>query len=93
MSIDVAPRWIFSATDRGLRSVHANLGHEVVPDLAFDRQRRFEVDVFAVRRKSASSSGVTSPLFACDSASAIQTARHSLRRSCSENSSRSSGRP
>jgi hypothetical protein len=30
---------------------------------------------------------------ACDSASAIQTARQSLRRSCSENSARSSGRP
>ncbi len=38
-----------AAADRRLRRVDANLGHEVVADLALDRQRRFEIDVLAVR--------------------------------------------
>ena len=43
-------------------------------------------------RRSASSASVTSPLRICDSASAIHTARQSLRRSRSEKSSRNAGR-
>ena len=38
-----------AAADRRLRGIDANLRHEIVPDLALDRQRRVEIDVFAVR--------------------------------------------
>ena len=38
-----------AAADFCLRCIDANLGHEIVPDLAFDRESRIEIDVFAVR--------------------------------------------
>ncbi len=38
-----------AAAERRLRGEDADLGHQIVPDLALDRQRRFDIDVVDVR--------------------------------------------
>ncbi len=83
-----------AAADLRLRSEDADLGHQIVADLALDLERSLDVHRrSACARRSASSSAETRPLRICDSASATQTARHSRRRPRSENSSRNSARP
>ena len=38
-----------AAADRGLRCEDADLGHQVVMDLALDLERRFDIDAIRVR--------------------------------------------
>jgi len=45
MSIEVAPRLQLAAADRRLLRIDANLGHQVMADLALDRERSGQIDV------------------------------------------------
>ena len=82
-----------AAADRRLRGEDANLGHQIVVDLALDRQRRLDIDLAGVRAQVVELGLATSPCAACASASATHTARQSRRRVASEKSARSSARP